>query len=136
MACNTLAILLTVLAMATVTLEPGTQVCCNSKAKIACSVTESTLINWSVQPNITISFLGTNRINSIIFRGGYGASLDDVKRVNGQFFDMISTLSVNATAAVNGTVIECQNGVDSAMTTLTLNSSKYLNYNLLYVCKP
>ena len=114
--------------MATVTLEAKTPVCCSNEAKFVCNVTESTSLIWKVQPDITVPLLSTNAINSTIRRGEFEFSLTYVERVNGLFFDLSSTATVTATTAVNGTVIECHNGVDPEMiATLILNSSKYLN---------
>ena len=104
---------------------PENQVCCGVEVQTVCSVTEGSSLIWDidVQPNIRVSFLGTNFVNSPIHRGEFKFLLTDVIP-DGQYYNFSSTSTVSANAEVNGTDIVCPDGVDSERTTLILSSSK------------
>ena len=112
-------------------LKRESQICCNTATNHVCVVIESSSITWNAEPNITVSFLSTNPTNSSILRGENGEyefALMDVKRSsnNAQFFDFHSTANVNATRAVNGTVLECTDGVSPKTVEILTNSSEYI----------
>ena len=119
------------IAMAKVQLEPTTQVICNGEAEYTCRVTASGFIRWTVG-DISMSFLSTDVLNVFVNRsdnnGEYKFALTAVERNTGnsRLFDFTSALRVNATSAVNGTILECDDGVSSpAEEPLILNSSEY-----------
>ena len=112
-------------------LKRKSQICCNTITNYVCVVTESSSITWNAEPNITVSFLSTNLPNSSIHRGENGEyefALMDAKRSSNdaQFFDLHSTASVNATRAVNGTVLECTDGISPKTAEILTNSSEYI----------
>ena len=105
--------------------------CCGSIVTYTCTVTESSSLVWAVGP-IAVAFVSVSSINTPVVRGEYEFVLVSVapNLNNPTFSDFISTLTVTADGAVNGTVIECDDLINPSNATLMLNSSKYM----VFVC--
>ena len=99
----------------------------NSVTKYVCEATGSSSLTWKDGTDCTVSFLRTNPRNSFIHCGGKKFELTGFECSSdvSQICNFSSTAYINVTRAVNGTLLECTDGVNSTEIQILLNNSEY-----------